>query len=294
MQTLRVLVADAAHDRLRQGDRADADEDPLRQVEPHWHVAARERLEHLRVVGMDIRHDGRVAAARLEDVVEQERNADHHHDGTARIRDGHGTEAADARVEHDDESEEQEAHLIAVSRDRREELRAADELRRHRAAEEQHDDEGRERRQSVRLEALADDVDDRDRVEAAREHGHALAEDAEHKEDGRDLHDRHVDPAETDLPGHARPADERADGTVRRHRRHREHKAAEVVIADEIRLHEVLAGILPAHPEADCHHEAHKNEQRQQGGKISLTCHGGPPLPNRQGSCPQIRSPLRS
>ena len=208
VQALRVLVADAAHDRLRQRNRADADKDPLRQVEPDRHVTARERLEHLRMVQMDVLHDGRIAAAHLEHVVEQERDTDHHHDGTARVRDGHGTEAADARVEHDDETEEQETHLIAVARDRREELRAADELCRHRAAEEQHDDERRHRREAVRLEPFADDIDDRYRIEAPREHGHALAEDAEHEKDGRDLHDRHVDPAEADLPGHAGPADE--------------------------------------------------------------------------------------
>ena len=148
VQALRVLVADAAHDRLRQRDRADADENPLRKVEANRHVAARERLEHLRMVQMDVLHDGRIAAARLEHVVEQESDADHHHDGAARVRDGHGAEAADARVEHDDEAEEQEAHLIAVARDRREEFRAADELCRHRAAEEQHDDEGRHCREA--------------------------------------------------------------------------------------------------------------------------------------------------
>ena len=182
----------------------------LREVEPGGHLPRRERVEELRMRRVKPIDDRRVAAARLEHVVEQDDDARHHHERAARIRERDGAEAADARIEHDDEPEKHEPRLVAVPRRRRKETRAAHKLRRHRPAEKEHDHERREHREAVRLEPRADDVNDRHRVELAREQRHALAEDAEHEEDRRDLHDRHVDPAEAHLPRHAGPADERA------------------------------------------------------------------------------------
>ena len=38
MQALRVLIADATHHRLRQGNRTDTDKDPLRKIQAHRHM----------------------------------------------------------------------------------------------------------------------------------------------------------------------------------------------------------------------------------------------------------------
>ena len=265
MQPARVAVADAAHDGLRQRNRAYPDEQPLREVEAERHVAGGQRRKHRRMLALDCLQDRPVAAARLKHEVQEQHDADHHHDGAQRVGQGDGTEAADRRVEDDDGAEEHESRQVAVARNRLEELRAADELRRHRAEEEQHDDESGKVREHIRAETCADDVDDSHGVKPAREERDALAEDAEHEEDRRDLHDRHVDPAETDLPRHARTADERADGAVRRDRRHGEHEAADRAVADEVLRDEARALLFPAHAhgEADGEHKPHEGEERQ-------------------------------
>ena len=265
MKSARVAVADAAHDGLRQRNRADADEQPLREVEAERHVSGRQRREHRRMLALDRLQDRPVAAARLKHEVKEQYDADHHHDGAQRVGQGDGAEAADRRVEDDDGAEEHESREIAVARDRLEELRTADELRRHRAEEEQHDDESGKVREHIRAETCADDVDDGHGVKPAREERDTLAEDAEHEEDRRDLHDRHVDPAEADLPCHARTADERADGAVRRDRRHGEHEAADRTVADEVLRDEARAFLFPAHAhgEADGEHQPHEGEERQ-------------------------------
>ena len=294
VQSARVAVADAAHDGLRQRDRADADEQPLREVEAERHVAGGQRSEHRRMVALDRLQDRPIAAARFEHEIKQKHDADHHHDGAERVGQGDGAETADRRIDDDDGAEEHESREIAVARDCFEELRAADELRRHRAEKEQHDDEGGKVRERVRAEARTDDVDDGHGVEAAREERDALAEDAEHEEDRRDLHDRHVDPAEADLPRHAGAADKGADGAVGRDRRHGEHEAADRAVADEILRDEARAAFLAAHAHGEAHgeHEPHEGEQRHED--TELFHHDSPPFRASSSSSGMSRKTKRS
>ena len=88
-------VADAAHDRLRQRNRECAHEQPLRNVERDRHASRRRRRQHLRMGGAQLREDRLESAARLKHIVKEQNDTKHHHNRTARIRQGDGTKPAD-------------------------------------------------------------------------------------------------------------------------------------------------------------------------------------------------------
>ena len=174
------------------------------------------------------------SAARREDVVEQQNDAEHHHDRTAGVGERNRTEPADRGVDDNHDAEEHEPQLIGVARHCGEELRPAHELRDHRGSEKEHDHERRDCRERIRPIAVTDDVHDGDGVNPPCEPCNTRPEDPEHKEDGHGLDDRHVDPAEADLIRHAGTADEGTDRAVGCDHRHREHEAAERLPADEV------------------------------------------------------------
>ena len=267
MQALRILIADAAHNGLRQGNRTNAHENPLRKIKPPGHMPGRERLQHLRMVRLNIRHDGIIAAACLQYIIKKQHDADHHHDRTKRICQRHRTEAADGRIDNDCCTEQDKPRHIAIARNRLKKLRTAYELRCHRTAEKEYDDESRHIRKQIRLETFTDDIHHRHCIELARKQCHAFAENTQNKKNCRNLYNCHINPAKTDLPGHTRPAYERAHRAVRRNRRHRKHEAAEIMIANKILLHEILHKTSPllfiAYKKTDEHHHAHKCQKRQ-------------------------------
>ena len=276
MESLGILVADAAHHGLGQGDGADAHQYPLGEVEGQGHMACRQRLEHLWMVCVEGGHDVFIAAASLEHIVQQHDDARHHHQSAAGICESHGAETADGGVEYHRQAEEKQAHLIAVACDGREQLGSAHELGGHGSAEEQHYDEGGQACQPVRIETGPDDVHHGDRLQAAGEQGHPLAVDAQHQEDGSDLHHCHVDPAKANLPGHPRPAHEGGNGAIGGHRGHGQHKAPKIMIAYEIRFYEARASAFAPHIEADADHQGHEDQQRQKSRQISHCIHSLP------------------
>ena len=227
-------------------------------------------------------HDSRITAAHFQDVIEKKYDADHHHDRAAGVGDGHRPKAADGRVDDYRKSEQNQPQLVAVAGDCGEKLGAAYELRGHRRAKEQHDDECRHSRQCVGAEPSPQDVHHRHGAEFSSQQRNALSENAQHEKDRRDLNHRHVNPAEADAPGHAGTADKRADGAVCRDGGHGQHEAAEIAVSDEIMAEKSAFACLclPAYKEADTQHRDHEKRQRQKRFGTSRINHGAhPPNP---------------
>ena len=80
MERLGVLEAHAAHSRLGQDEREDADEQPLREVQRRGHGATAEGFEHLGAVCADSVHYVLVAATGSEDARCEHEDADEHDD----------------------------------------------------------------------------------------------------------------------------------------------------------------------------------------------------------------------
>ena len=257
-------IADRAHHRLRQRDRQRPHEQPLRDIERHGHMPRRRRRQHLRTLRAQRLHDRGEPAARIEHIVKEQYDPRHHHQRTAGICQCNSTESADRCIDNNYHAEEYEPQLIAVSRDRRKELRPADELRHHRGGKEHDDRKRRQRRERIRTIAVTDDVDDRHRVNAAGETRHLFPENAEHQENRHRLNDRHVDPTEADLVRHPGAADERTHGAVRRHHRHREHERPERLPADEVPGEKAARALMAAHIDPEREHKGHKTEERQE------------------------------
>ena len=206
----------------------------------------------------------RESAARIEHIVEEQDDAEHHHDCTAGICQCNGTESADRCIDNNDDAEQHQPQLVAIARNSGKELRPADELRDHRGGKEDDNHKRGNRRERVRLIAVADDVDNGDGVDAPRKPRNRLAEDAEHEENRHRLNDRHVDPAEADLVRHPGTADKGADGAVRRDHRHREHERSERLPPHEVAREEAARTFMSPHIDAEREHKDHKKEQRQQ------------------------------
>ena len=260
VERLGVLKAHAAHRRLGQNEREDAHKQPLREVERRGHGAAAEGLEHLGAVRADGVHDVLVAATGGEDARCEHENADEHGDAAYRVGHRNPAEAADGSEQHNRHAEEHEPHQIRVPGDGLEELRAAHELRDHRRREEEHDHDRAHVGERVGGIARADDVDHGDGIELARDERHFLPQDAVEQNEGRDLHDRHVNPAPANEPRLPGAAHERAHRAVGGDRRHGEHKPAEGAVADEVLLHETAACRM----RAPAHDKAHRKREDEE------------------------------
>ena len=263
MERFGVLEAHAAHRRLGQDEREDAHKQPLREVERRGHGAAAEGLEHLGAVCADGVHDVLVAAAGGEDAHCEHEDADEHGDAAYRVGHRNPAEAADGGEQHDRDAEEHEPHQIRVPGDGLEKLRAAHKLRDHRRRKEEHNNDRTHVGEHIRGVARADDVNHGDGVELARNERHLLPQDTVEQNEGRDLHDRHVNPAPADKPRLPGTAHKRAHRAVSGNRRHGEHEPAESAVADEVLLHEAAA----RHMRATAHDEAHRKREDEEYDK---------------------------
>ena len=88
-------IADAAYDRLRQGNRECPHEQPLRNVERDGHTSRRRWCQHLGMCRTQIRENRREPPARLKHIVKEQDDAEHHDNRTAGICQRNGTKSAD-------------------------------------------------------------------------------------------------------------------------------------------------------------------------------------------------------
>ena len=221
-----VFIADAADHGLGQRQGADAYQQPLADVQGNRHLAPGERLQHGRVVCPEVGHDGTVTAGFVQQAVEQDAHADHHGDGADGVGDGHAFEPADGGIDDYDDAEHGEAGHVGIAGYCFKQFGCAYELGDHGGAEESDDEDGRHIGQRVGFVPGADDIDDGDCVNFAGYEGNLLSENTHDQENDHHLDNGHVQPAVTDLPGHAGPADEGGNAGVGGNRGHSQDKAA--------------------------------------------------------------------
>ena len=244
VQRLGILVADAADNRLRQRQGADADEQPLADVQRNRHFAAGKRLQHIGVLRADVAHDFVEATACMHHAAHEDAQADDHSDSAAGVGNGNALKATDSGVNDNNQAEHCEAGEIRKAGYCFEELGSADELCHHGGTEEGDNDNSRHVRQKVGMIAGAQHVNDGYGVNLARNEGNFFAEDAQDEEDNDYLYDSHVQPAVADNPGYARTADEGAYAAVGGSGGHRQHKTAESTSADEVILGKILLPVF--------------------------------------------------
>ena len=171
-------------------------------------------------------HDGTVTAGFVQQAVEQDAHADHHGDGADGVGDGHAFEPTDGGVDDYDDAEHGEAGHVGIAGNCFKQFGRAYELGDHGGAEESDDEDGRHIGQCVGFIPGTDDIDDGDCVNFAGYEGNLLSENTHDQENDHHLDNGHVQPAVTDLPGHAGPADEGGNAGVGGNRGHSQDKAA--------------------------------------------------------------------
>ena len=263
VQRFSILVADAADNGLRQRQGADADEQPLADIQRNRHFAAGKRLQHIGMLRADVAHDFVEAAACVHHAAHEDAQADDHGDGAAGIGDGNALKAADGGVDDNNQAEHGKAGEIGKAGYCFEELGGADELCHHGGAEEGDNDNSCHVRQKIGMIAGTQNVNDGYSVNLARNQGNFLAEDTQDEEDNDYLHDGHVQPAVADNPGYARTADEGAYAAVGGGGGHCQHKAAEGAAADEVILGKILLPIFFGGT-LDIGADAQQNQQKGQ------------------------------
>ena len=244
VQSLGILVADAADNRLRQRQRTDTYEKPLADVQRNRHFAAGKRLEHIGMLRADVAHYFVEAAACMHHAAHEDAQADDHGDGAAGIGNGNALKAADSGVDDNNQAEHGEAGEVGKAGYCFKELGGADELCHHSGAEEGDNDNGRHVRQKIGMIAGTQYVDYSYGVNLTRNECNFFAEHAQDEKDNDYLYDGHVQPAVADNPGYARTADEGAYAAVGGSGSHRQYKAAEGTAADEVILGEILLSVF--------------------------------------------------
>ena len=263
VQRLGILVADAADNRLRQRQGADADEQPLADVQRNRHFAAGKRLQHIGVLRADVAHDFVEATACMHHAAHEDAQADDHSDSAAGVGNGNALKATDSGVNDNNQAEHCEAGEIRKAGYCFEELGSADELCHHGGTEEGDNDNSRHVRQKVGMIAGAQHVNDGYGINLTGDEGNLFAEHAQDEEDNDYLYDSHVQPAVADNPGYARTADEGAYAAVGGSGGHRQHKAAESTAADEVILGKILLPVFFGGT-LDIGADAQQNQQKGQ------------------------------
>ena len=277
VQSLGILVADAADNRLRQRQRTDTYEQPLADVQRNRHFAAGKRLQHIGMLRADVAHDFVEAATCVHHAAHEDAQADDHGDGAAGIGNGNAFKAADSSVNDNYQAEHREAGEIRKAGYCFEELGGTDELCHHGGAEESDNDNGCHVRQKIGMIAGTQHVDNGYGINFAGDEGNLFAEYAQDEEDNDYLYDGHVQPAVADNPGYARTADEGADAAVGGSGGHGQYKAAESAAADEVILGKILLPVFLGGT-LDVGADTQKNQQKgQRGYNVQNTTHAAYP-----------------
>ncbi len=253
-QGFGVLIADAAYHGLGQSQGADANQQPLADIQGNGHLAPGQGLQHGRVVSPEVGHDGAVTAGFVQEAVEQDPHADHHGDGADGVGDGHAFKTADGGVDDYDDAEHGEAGHVGITGNRFKEFGRPYKLGYHGGAEESHDEDGCHIGKGIGFIPGPYNVDDRDGVNIFCNQRNLFAEDPHDQENNHHLYDGHVQPAIADLPGHAGTAYEGGHAGVGGNSGHSQDETSQGTAADEIVFYKVrgagFAGLL-LYPVAD-------------------------------------------
>ena len=287
-QALRIFVAHAAHYRLWQRERENANEQPLREVQRHGHGAARKGLKHLRMVRANGAHDAFPAAARNKNACREHHDAHEHSDAAQRVGHGYAAETAHRRENNHSNAENGQANKIRIPRHGFKQLRAAHELGNHSCRKEQHDNQSRSIRQRIAAEAGTNHIDHRDRPKLTRNKRHLLAHNAVEQKQRRYLHGRHIHPTKACLPRLARAAHKRAHRAIGGNGSHGQYKTAKRAVADEVFLHESAFARSTRAATRRNREPKSKYEENEHGKQARNTSclHRAPPHPNRNRRTP--------
>lgn len=240
-----VPVAHAALGGVRQAQHADAHQDPEGQGEGLRHCVARPGGRDQAGVDVLERRDALRHAASGVDDGQQHHDHGHDHDHALDgVRQHHGAETADRRVQHHADAEQGKADGVGVARDGLEEARPADELRQHGGHEEDDQGHGAQDDHRVAVVAGAQVVGDGHGPRLARHDGEPFAEHPQREERRGHLDHRQQHPAQPEPVRDAGTADETAGAGVAGDDGHGEDKAPHGPAADEVFLDESLRGRL--------------------------------------------------
>ncbi len=281
MQRLAVAIAKAAQGRVGQPHDPDADQHPEAQHEGlGQHVAGPLRAHQLGIDRLELVDKVGQTIPRDQDPRQQGTGADQHDDPLQRIRHHHGAKATDHRVEQHAAGKQEQPLLIREAGGGLQQAGAADELHHHGGDEGEDDGDRAQHHHGPALVAGPQHVVDGHRIDPAGDDGELLAKHPQGEPDGGQLDHRQQHPAQTNLVGGTRPADEGGGRGVSGHQGHGQHQAAHAAVADEVLLHEVTAHPVAAGPETDPQHQHQIDAQRQQQLKI----HGEAPCHRKGGS----------